>query len=106
MGDNGPDLRSLNRPDGMLARGTAAEVIPADNHIAGLAFFHELGVQVFHAMTGQFSRIVGIEISSRNDLIGIDMIAFIYMCLCHNCSLRSSNQNFESHISYFGFYFK
>jgi hypothetical protein len=84
MSDHRADLGALYGPYGVFPAGTAAKIITADNHVAGLAFLEKIRIQIFHAMSGQLGRIIGIQIPCWDNLIGIHVIAFINMCFGHN----------------------
>lgn len=66
---------ALDRYRRVLPRRTAPKIIAGHNDIAGLHFFWEIMVQNLHAMRPQLFGIDRIQIPSRNNIVGIDVIA-------------------------------
>ena len=86
--DNAADLCAADRPDGVLAARTAAEIVTGNNNIAGLYLLDKIRIEVFHAVRRKFGLVIGIQIPRRNYLIRIYMISFIYMCFSHAINLH------------------
>jgi hypothetical protein len=51
----------------------AAKILVGDNNITPLHLSWKAGVGIFHAMPGQFPGIKGIQITGRNNGIGINI---------------------------------
>jgi hypothetical protein len=48
-----------------------------DHHVARLDALDETRVDVFHRVFGQFGLFVNVQITRRNDLVGVDVRAFV-----------------------------
>ena len=65
-------------PLSLMATGACsrpAEVFAADHDVAGLDVLCESGVDIHHAVLGEFLRIEGIQVTGRNDDVSVDVVA-------------------------------
>ncbi len=58
----------------MLAARSASEVPSADHDIAGFYIFYKFRIDIFHAVGCKFLSIRRIQVTGRNDDIGIDIV--------------------------------
>src|SRR4030042_6152610 len=80
LGNNTGDTRSFDSQGRMLPRRTTAEVGVSHNNVPRLNPGQEFGINVFHAMLSQLSRLGQIKMSSRYDSIGVK-VSTIFMNL-------------------------
>lgn len=90
FGDYGLYAHPADRPDGVLPRGAAAEILAGHDYIAFADLINKVAIQILHAMARKFGPVVGIQIPGGNDFIGIYMIPFVYMCCTHLYNLKKS----------------
>src|SRR5262249_2464778 len=79
LGDDDLDSRAAQRPDPVLARRSAAEIVARDHYVARPDPFDEGRVDVFHRVLGQFGLFVNVQVARRNDLVSVDVRAFVYV---------------------------
>ena len=72
-------------PDSLMTRGacsregTAAEVVAGDDDVALGDLGAEVLVDVFHAVLRELGRVRNIEVSGRDDDVGVDVVP-VFMC--------------------------
>ena len=61
----------------MLKGGAAAEVAGRNHDVARVHILYKIRVDVLHCMGGQFLRVCNIQITCRDDNVGIDIVAVL-----------------------------
>ena len=73
-GDDAADAGGFQGQRGMLSGGAAAEVAAGYHNVTRLKTVYKGRVDVYHGVAGQFLRIEGVQISGRNDDVGIYVV--------------------------------
>lgn len=81
--DDAADSRRLDGKGCMLSGGTTAKILVGNNDIPFFYILYKILIDVFHTMGRKFLWVGGIQVSCRNDDIGIHIISiFEYMTIC------------------------
>jgi len=86
--DNGLNAHSADRPDGMLPRGAAAEILAGYNYIALADLIDKFAVQILQAMARKLGPVVGIQVPCGDDFVCIYMVSFVYVRYTHFYNLK------------------